>query len=652
MSFQKNREFIAYLDKLKTIATDQEIYQKFKKYNSYYKGDVRPSLINSKKANTVNMYNIIKPIVETKATLALDNMLTTNVKPSSLSQINFSDLKDIETVSEILNDVWDNVKSKNNMVTLHQKIVRDGLIYGLGVAQASWDQTQEDNLGNVTISRISPQDFFPEPNASTIENANYIFVRKYVSKFDLINQYKADPRLLDIISNLTYDEKQQENSDEETDIVATFTNDQDSGQAYIREGSVIPKSDKQNILIWECYLKDDTVFVKTDDDTDQDTQVKKENIFKYPYGRMVVYSGEYILQDTKLDYPFGFPFATFEPTQSDSLVGYGDVQDLMQIQARITENYIKLSTLLSKYKSLLLVSKDSIPPNVIEKDFDIIYTNPGPINPPQLISNQLTNDIALVRQNINDLKQDAYKIARINEIMLNGARPTGVNSGQMVKDLIESPMASIREIQRNFSNFLVNISNKGIKLIQLYYNQPRIMRLSGQRFAQLNVDGTTQEKSLDVFDNEGNSISQIQNDFSITDYELEIQTGSALPQSQQALANTTLQLASQGIFGDINNIDVKELILKTLDYPHYKAIINKIKEEQEMMAQQQQQQPTEFASYLKNINVSLKDILTLVQTLDPQNKAIATATITDTLGITDIVNSSNTAQEQPNFLDF
>ena len=42
MSFQKNREFIAYLDKLKTIATDQEIYQKFKKYNSYYKGDVRP----------------------------------------------------------------------------------------------------------------------------------------------------------------------------------------------------------------------------------------------------------------------------------------------------------------------------------------------------------------------------------------------------------------------------------------------------------------------------------------------------------------------------------------------------------------------------------------------------------------------------------
>jgi hypothetical protein len=70
--------------------------------------------------------------------------------------------------------------------------------------------------------------------------------------------------------------------------------------------------------------------------------------------------------------------------------------------------------------------------------------------------------------------------------MLSGERPTGVNSGQMVRDLVESPMSSIREMQRNFKNFLTDISNKAVVLVQLYYNQPRIIRMaSGTRFASM-----------------------------------------------------------------------------------------------------------------------------------------------------------------------
>ncbi|NCW69900.1 MAG: hypothetical protein EBV86_15325 [Marivivens sp.] len=104
------------------------------------------------------------------------------------------------------------------------------------------------------------------------------------------------------------------------------------------------------------------------------------------------------------------------------------------------------------------------------------------------------------------------------------------------------------------------------------------------------------------------AIDTIKSDLTLGEYEVEITAGSSLPQSQSAIAATTLQLAQQGIFGDINNPDVKELILKTLDYPNYRAIINKIKEEQDEQSQVPLPDP-DFNAYIKNVNMSLKDIV-------------------------------------------
>lgn len=629
----KKKAFIGYLNTLRRSAEANPVYEKFRKYKKYYEGDVAPTLPGAKKSNNYNFYNVIKPIVETKATISLDAQLTTNVKPSSLSHANFDQIENIESISDILNDVWDNVKLKANLPSLQQKIVRDGLIYGLGIAKASWDSTKEDGLGNVALTRISPLDFFPEPQATSIENANYIFVRRIVSKFDLINQYKGNKKVIDMISKMgeSSGKAEEPQSTRTTDTVATFTNDQKGGQAYLEESSFLGVGSKQNLEIWECYLKDDTVFVAQKTDSSDEKQVKKSEIFKYPNGRLIIYSNNQILEDKPLDYPFGFPFQTFTPTPSDRLVGYGDVADLMQIQARLCDAYLKLTTLLNKYKSIIIAQKDSIPPGALEKDFDIIYSNPGPSNPPIVISNKLVQDIQVVRQHIEDLKSDALKISRINEIMLSGERPVGVNSGKMIQDLIESPMSSIREIQRNFKEFLVGLSTKSISLIQLYYNQPRIIRLSGDRFAAINISPEG-ENSIDIMDKYRNPIEQILGDFTLTEYEVEVQTGSALPQSQQALAAVTMQLARDGIFGDINNVDVKELILQTLDYPHYRAIIGKIKEEQEKMQQMPLPEP-KFEDYLKNLTMSLKDVMGLVDTLDPNTQFIAKSQITEALGL-------------------
>jgi hypothetical protein len=635
---QENKKLIAYLNGLRKIASETPYHKQFKKYEKYYNGSVMPQIgydfdNQAKFGNARDYYNCIRPIVETKATIALDAQISTSVKPTSLSHANFEYLEQIDSVSDMINDVWNSVKRENEMQATQQKIVRDGLVFGIGIAKASWDQSADNGLGNVDISRINPLDFFPEPEASTVKNANYIFVRRRVSKFDLINQYRNNPKVLDIIDSLEKGKEQKIDLGEETNIVQGYENKEDSGQTYLRAGGNVPGATSTNFTLYECYLKDDTIFQPIKGDQSDTEEVKRENVFKYPNGRLIIYCGDEIIEDGPISYPFGFPFSVFNPSNTNFLIGASEVATLMSTQDKLTTAYFKLNELMMKYKSFLLASPDSINPADLAKNFDIVTLKRGASQPPILVTNKLSEDIQLVRQHIDDLKKDALSLARINEIMLSGERPVGANSGAMIRDLIESPMSSIREIQRNFKSFLVSISNKGITLIQLYYTQPRVMRLSGERFAIMNQDNPV----IELIDQESGEApqqipQQLLNDLSLTQYECEIQTGSALPQSQAAIAATTMQLAKDGVFGDINNIDVKEMILKALDYPNYRAIIGKLKDEQEKMAQV----PVEpqFQQYLKNISLNLGDILDLVGTLSPQVQSTAVYNISDALGLT------------------
>jgi hypothetical protein len=199
--------------------------------------------------------------------------------------------------------------------------------------------------------------------------------------------------------------------------------------------------------------------------------------------------------------------------------------------------------------------------------------------------------------------------------------------------------------------FLSGISNKAVTLIQLYYNQPRIIRMaSGSQFASMQPDEMGQMQiniyDRDMMTNELLAIDTIKSDLTLGEYEVEITAGSSLPQSQSALAATTLQLANQGIFGDINDPDVKELILRTLDYPNYRAIINKQKEQRDEAMQVPIPEP-DFNNYIKNVNMSLKDIVELISVLPVEQQASAINTITESLGLNQpVVPQSPTSEYQ------
>jgi hypothetical protein len=51
----------------------------------------------------------------------------------------------------------------------------DSPIYGAGIMKAGWDSGADEGKGNVTIARVDPWSFYPDPNASCTEDATYFF---------------------------------------------------------------------------------------------------------------------------------------------------------------------------------------------------------------------------------------------------------------------------------------------------------------------------------------------------------------------------------------------------------------------------------------------------------------------------------------------
>lgn len=620
-------KFIEYLDGIKNKAVGEKDTQKLEALKKTYNGDVSP-LMKPKSGNSRQaMYgkansfaNIVAPIIETKATATLDTMITTDVKVSNLSHQSFSNLEQLERIANILNDCWENIKRNSELDNISQRIVRDGMIYGYGVSKIFWDQSLKNGIGDVTIERVDPLNFYPEPSATSLDNCNYIFIKRVISRFELIKQYKNKPKIMAIIDKLTEKSREEMSPKQQTaserTVTVTTGDTKQSTSANANQYNP-PSNSTQNVTLWECYLKDDTLLTEAPDDKPEEKEVKKKQKMKYPNGRMILYSGEHIIEDRPIDYPFGYPFDIFCPGMQNDLMGIGDAEQLHSIQQKITNAHFTLDEFIYKYKSFLLIDPNVIDPESIDKRFDIIAKKTiGATGSVELVTNKLIEDVKVIYEYIDKLIQDAYRVSRINEMMLSGERPTGVNSGQMVRDLIESPMASIREIQRNFKTYLTGVSNKAISLIQLYYNQPRIVRLSsGNQFAEIAPDEQGNVNQISIVEQDEQTkqlmaIETIQGNLTMGEFEIEITSGSSLPQSKQAIANATMQLAEKGLFGDVNDVKVKELILKNLDFPNYRAIINDQKEK-EMEMQQMPQEP-DFNNYIPNMSMSLNDITNLI----------------------------------------
>lgn len=608
-----NKQLIEHVKKLYDAAKPYQPTDLLKKCEQYYRGDFNG------RDNIYNNYNIVRPIIETKTTLILDSEPTMNVEPEVFSFSSIDQIHEFSDIADILNDGLKHVKRINKFDLLKQNFVRRSEKTGISIAKVFFNDELSKGLGDVCFQEVSPLDFFPDPSSSKIDDCNYITVRVMYSAITLKKKY---PKMIEDIDRLSRNQGQNQermkNKSAPNSAVTTFQAGSNVQQVYNSEGFKNIDKVKDQIEVFECYLKDDSTFIKSHDDDSSENEFNEDQMFMYPNGRVIIYSGDdVIFEDKAIDYPFGFPFRIFNIIETDSIWGQGDIQPLMEIQDRINRAYWRIRDLVANYISCLLIDPRSgiNKQNKLKNNFVFYgeYNSAGASPLFQLMTNNTLDQLEAMLKYIEVLKNDAKQISRINDTILSGERERGVTSGQMVEALNESPLTSIRASQRNFEVFLTEIGNMAIVLMQLYYNVPRMIRMSkGQQFAVI-PNRSDEMSGIKLYESKTDEngqrlieqIKEIKGDLSLGDYEVKVVSGSELPRSRSATAQITMELARDGFFGDINDIDVKEMVLERLDYSNYRAIVSQMRAKQEEAAKQPPPTP---GSLVDKVALSFKDL--------------------------------------------
>ncbi|MBO5884812.1 MAG: hypothetical protein J6Q51_03350, partial [Clostridia bacterium] len=221
-------------------------------------------------------------------------------------------------------------------------------------------------------------------------------------------------------------------------------------------------------------------------------------------------------------------------------------------------------------------------------------------------------------------ERQAYKKAKLNETMINGVRQIGTTSAEQVESLNESPMASIRMIQKNLKNFIVDVGNKIVKLIQEFYTEERYIEISTGlnvnqmtvKYAQLgmNQDG---QQTIALYDEAMNLAQEIVLN-SDWQYKIEVVAGVEIPRSRKELSYLMEKIFTSGILNTNQDIDLLEMYLRSLDIPNYRAVIQLLRQKQQVQASQDV--PIDLKSIFLNPNLS-KAFADIVKSLEGFSKA-------------------------------
>lgn len=569
-----SEKLLEHLNDLKkrALGEREEYSNKFKKYEQYYSGEFKKGSENSE-------YNIVKGIIDTKVSFILDNNIVSSVVPRTKSFADISQIKVQNSIADIMMDCNKNILQNNKWDGLKADLVMNANKYGCGILETVWSQGEEDNLGDVEINSINPPDFYPDLAAKKVKDMNYCFIKEVYSSITLKKKYPK------------YAEKIKPNENTQ-DNVTDWSQKKPTGTSVTNTDGFINQiytygddtrnsiQESTNVTVWKCYLKDDSTFI------DEKDKEKEQLRYKYPNGRLIIFvdgAVDYVLEDRAIDYPFGFPLDVL--STNNSILGDSPIKYLMEIQDRINKSFKKVRYLIGAYMSAIVISDDSgLNKNDIinQAVISIEELDQTPTN----ITNNTLGELKTVIEYISFLKDAAYEIARVNPQMISGERQAGVTSGDMVTELNESPMTSIREAQKLLKECIISQGNKNIALIQLFYNLPRIVRISeGKEYAKIPMRQEGQEaQPIEIFDEEGQIIAdrEIKGDLSIGKYEIEVIAGSEMPRSRAEKAKITMQLANMGVI-DPQSTQGANILLTALDYPEKRAVMELKEEEEQAM---------------------------------------------------------------------
>ena len=244
-------------------------------------------------------------------------------------------------------------------------------IFGGSVWYIEWDNTIKlgREVGGVRIFCLSPMNFIPQPNISSIDDMEYCFLKLTTTRGELARRYGIDSDLLDLAE---YEIGEDESRDTDTAVlIVAFYKDEDGEVGkFIFSGSLtlldMPKYYRRKIRVCntcakaeeECrckkkiFIDKDEIFEKVSSEIllRDGTKILPSSP-KIEDGRLVSDSTGYLMKDTEIPYytPHSFPIVIRKNTSfGDSLMGQSDCeyirpeqQAINKIESRILQKLLR-----------------------------------------------------------------------------------------------------------------------------------------------------------------------------------------------------------------------------------------------------------------------------------------------------------------------
>jgi hypothetical protein len=437
--------------------------------------------------------------------------------------------------------------------------VWDAYSLGTGIIKTGWDASSDGGLGNASMNRVNPYFLYPNPEATSENDATYLIEVRTMSLQELDRRFPGaakNPASLHVGSSLgTADRPPDADNPSPTLPMANpGAITPGASGSYGLPGQSNDKVDPLNdraVTVLECWLREHDH--KPNEDSDSYPTSTEE------MWRVVVIAGNRVLLDTTAEDLFGHnwhPYDRFVQHDTGTFWGRSMVEDLTPSQIAINRSLAAIQQNLELVGNPIM--KDSIRSSLARAP---IGNRPGQrvtvgdggdidwLEPPQLADAHKW----LIEFHLSEME----KISGLSA-MTRGTVPTGRNSADVMNAVQESSFVRIRLALRHLEFCLRSAFTKYAQLIVSNYSTPRIINVIGQ-------DGERLALSL----RSRHFMTKTEKGAVPLKFNLNVNTGSQLPISPQAMAEKANFLFS------VNAID-EIALLQAHRWPHWPQVYQRV----------------------------------------------------------------------------
>jgi hypothetical protein len=536
--------------------------------------------------------NMVFQAIQSSVPMITDTRPKFQFLPQEPSDIKFA---------EIINQVCENDWTRNNWLYRLTESVYDAAFYGVGFGYVGHDPKAKKGLGDICYESIDPFYVFPDPNSHDVNVKSKSLV--YAEPVDVDVIKSEYPELGKFVKADLDDLAGGDKTDVENYYKLRLPIDQTKS---LREsgGNVDMFLSNKALKKIAYVFTDETEEIEGVSD-DGITPVFEKRL-KYPNGRKIVIAGGVLLDDGPMQNEDGkIPYSRLTNyILPREFYGISDIEQLKGPQ-RIFNKLISFAmdvlTLMGNPIWIVDSNSDVDTDNLINKAGLVVEKNAG---------SEVRREEGVQLQpyvlQLIDRMRDWFDGLSGQTDVSRGANPSGVTAAGAIATLQEAAQTRVRLKARNLDAHLQDLGQMWLSNTLQYRTAPEIIRISGNqeaaRFFQFHVESVKDELGQDMLNERGEPMRRAvvrnyntdpmtgQGGFGDAEQidikgnlDVSVSTGSTLPFMKAQKHQDALNLFGQGL------IDQEE-VLKTMDWPNYKAVMARMDEKAMQQAQMQQDQ--------------------------------------------------------------